>query len=144
MGQVAITLNDRTYRLVCDDGEEDHLAHLALIVKAKIETLRADVGHVGDERLMLMAALLIADDLVELRATAAKQMRGETERFDVEPIVDTNTENHEPAHSEPAQRLRAAAARMAVGARPREALSIDGAGGAATGSVGKARKKDLA
>jgi cell division protein ZapA len=81
MGQVAITLNDRTYRLVCDDGEEDRLVDLAQIVKGKIDALRADVGHVGDERLMLMAALLIADELVEARANLAHQQQGSADAF---------------------------------------------------------------
>jgi cell division protein ZapA len=65
MGQVAITLNDRIYRLVCDDGEEDRLVELAGYIKLKVDRLRAEVGHVGDERLVLMAALQIADELFD-------------------------------------------------------------------------------
>jgi cell division protein ZapA len=71
MGQVSITLNDRTYRLVCGDGEEDRLVALAGYVKSKVEQLGAELGHVGDERLMLIAALTIADELFDARAAAA-------------------------------------------------------------------------
>jgi len=29
MAQVNVTISGRTYRMACDDGEEDHLAQLA-------------------------------------------------------------------------------------------------------------------
>lgn len=72
MGQVAIIINDRAYRLACDEGEEDRLVELATYVKAKVEQLTSEIGHAGDERLMLMAALMIADELWDARATASE------------------------------------------------------------------------
>jgi cell division protein ZapA len=139
MGQVSITLNDRTYRLVCDDGEEDHLADLARMVKAKIETLRADVGHVGDERLMLMAALLIADDLVEARSVAARQPHTEMESFHPSPVSETTA-----VEAEPGQKLRAAAAQMADGMRSQDDAGRNRAAGHGAGGAGKTRRKDVA
>lgn len=68
MGQVAVTLNGRTYRLVCGDGEEPRLAELANHVKNHVEKLAREFGQAGDERLLLMAALLVADELWEARA----------------------------------------------------------------------------
>jgi cell division protein ZapA len=67
MGQVSIDLNGRTYRLECDDGEEDHLLGLAASVGEKIESLKGKFGQIGDDRLMLMAGLMIADELSETR-----------------------------------------------------------------------------
>jgi cell division protein ZapA len=114
MGQVAITLNGRTYRLVCGDGEEDHLANLAGMVKFKIESLRADVGNVGDERLMLMAALLIADELVEARDAVHRQSANERDVVTVvrEPQRATGDQDQDQAH-----KLRAAGAKMATGTK---------------------------
>ena len=68
MGQVSITLNGRTYRLRCGDGEEARLLELAAHVRNKIEHLATDFGQVGDDRLMIMAALLVTDELFEARA----------------------------------------------------------------------------
>lgn len=65
MGQVSITMNGRAYRLECDDGEEKHLLKLAGSVGEQIETLKGKFGQIGDERLMLMAGLMIADELAE-------------------------------------------------------------------------------
>jgi cell division protein ZapA len=141
MGQVAITLNDRTYRLVCDDGEEDHLVTLAQIVKAKIDTLRADVGHVGDERLMLMAALLIADELVAERALAAHHRQGEADTLGASPAYD-----HSSADLEAAQLLRTAAAKMAAGPNAGVGASTANttAGPVSSNPLSRSRRRDVA
>jgi cell division protein ZapA len=58
-------VNSRAYTIACDDGEEDHLRELAAHVDGKVKELLGSVGQVGDQRLMLMAALLIADEHYE-------------------------------------------------------------------------------
>ncbi len=67
MGQVSVTLNNRTYRLACNDGEEPRLAELARDVKSRVENLARDFGQPADERILLMAAVLLADELMDLR-----------------------------------------------------------------------------
>jgi cell division protein ZapA len=71
MGQVAINVNGRLYRFDCGDGEEKRLQELAAYVKGRIESLVKEYGKVGDERLMLTAALLITDELLDARALLA-------------------------------------------------------------------------
>jgi cell division protein ZapA len=68
MGQVTVNVNGRSYRFDCGDGEESRLQELATYVKDRIETLAQQFGRVGDERLLLMAALLITDELMDARA----------------------------------------------------------------------------
>lgn len=65
MGQVTVSLNGRTYRLACNDGEEDRLRALADQVRQKLDTLTEEFGQVGETRLMVMAALMLADDLLD-------------------------------------------------------------------------------
>lgn len=67
MGQVAVTLNGRTYRYVCGDGEEERIEALAAYIASKLETLGQDLGRAGDDRLLVMAALLVTDELFEAR-----------------------------------------------------------------------------
>ena len=67
MGQVSVTLNGRTYRLECDEGEEAHLIELAEYLSSHVETMKFKFGQVGDDRLILMAALMVADELTEAR-----------------------------------------------------------------------------
>jgi cell division protein ZapA len=63
MGQVAITVNGRAYRFECGEGEEARLKELAAYVKSRMDGLTREHGDIGEERLLLMTALLIADDL---------------------------------------------------------------------------------
>ena len=59
-------VNSRAYTIACDDGEEEHLKELAAHVDAKAREVLGSVGQVGDARMLLMAALLIADEHHEL------------------------------------------------------------------------------
>ena len=66
MPLVNVMVNGRAYTIACDDGEEGHLKDLAAHVDAKAREVLASVGQVGDARMLLMAALLIADEQHEL------------------------------------------------------------------------------
>lgn len=68
MGQVVVTLNGRTYRLECNEGEEGHLTELAQYIGAHVDDMRQKFGQVGDDRLILMASLIVTDELWSLRA----------------------------------------------------------------------------
>lgn len=63
MAQVTITVNNRDYQIACDNGEEEHLAYLVQYINHHVDTLRERVGQVGEARLLLMAALELADEL---------------------------------------------------------------------------------
>ncbi len=79
MGQVAVNVNGRTYRFDCGDGEEARLNKLADFVRARIDSLTRQYGNVGSERLLLMAALLITDELMDARAACAEKGEGKTQ-----------------------------------------------------------------
>lgn len=65
MTQLGITINSRDYQIACDDGEEEHLTYLSQFVDKHVSDLAESVGDVGETRLLLMAALVIADELSE-------------------------------------------------------------------------------
>ncbi len=66
MSQVNVTINGRQFRMACEDGQESHLTDLARELDARIESLRAKFGEIGDTRLTVMAALTVADELAEM------------------------------------------------------------------------------
>lgn len=68
MAQVSVTIAGRQYRMACDEGQEEHLIRLARDVDARIGQLRTAFGEIGDQRLTVMAAVTIADELFEARA----------------------------------------------------------------------------
>lgn len=63
MAQVTVTINGRGYQIACDDGQEEHLVKLAGYVDKRVGELTAAMGQIGDTRLLVMAGLLIADEL---------------------------------------------------------------------------------
>jgi cell division protein ZapA len=66
MSQVSVTINGRQFRMACEDGQEGHLVELARELDVRIEGLRAKFGEIGDNRLTVMAALTVADELGEM------------------------------------------------------------------------------
>ncbi|CEJ09793.1 Cell division protein ZapA [bacterium YEK0313] len=67
MAHVNVTINGRQFRMACDDGQEDHLHNLAAEVNAKVEQLKGAFGEIGDTRLTVMAAIMTADEVVDMR-----------------------------------------------------------------------------
>lgn len=67
MAEVSVTINGRVYRMACDPGQEDHLARLGRELDQRISQLRDSFGEIGDTRLAVMAAIMVADELAELK-----------------------------------------------------------------------------
>lgn len=63
MGEVTVTVNSRPYRMACEDGQEGHLKELGLELSQRVDELSKQVGQVGDAQLLVMAALITADEL---------------------------------------------------------------------------------
>ena len=68
MAQITLTVNGRDYVIGCAAGQEQHLRAVAREVAERVDSLARSVGQVGEARLLLMAALLLADALAEARA----------------------------------------------------------------------------
>ena len=68
MASVEVEVAGRRYDVACRDGEEDHLRNLAAVVDKRAQDAASALGGLTDSRQLLFAALLIADDLKELRA----------------------------------------------------------------------------
>ena len=66
MGQVTITIHGRQYDISCDDGQEAHLSRLGKYLDQKANQLAGATGPVSDTLLLVMTALLIADELSDV------------------------------------------------------------------------------
>jgi len=71
MAQLTIQVNAKPYVVGCEDGEEAHLVALAALLDEKARGAAAGAGQVGETRVMLLGALILADDLVEAKAALA-------------------------------------------------------------------------
>jgi cell division protein ZapA len=67
MAQVDVSINGRVYTVACGDGEEAHLIELGRVVDERVSELSGAVGQIGDAKLLVMASLLIADEMSDMR-----------------------------------------------------------------------------
>ncbi len=71
MAQITVTIHNRAYQVACEDGQELHVQKLAAYIDRRVTELAAKSGvpgpsgQVTESRLLVMAALLIADELGE-------------------------------------------------------------------------------
>jgi cell division protein ZapA len=77
MAQVSVTVNGRKYEISCDNGQETHLFRLAEEVDRRVAALVTSIGQVGDARLLLLASLLLVDQLADLKQELAAARTGE-------------------------------------------------------------------
>ena len=67
MAQLTIEINGKPYIVGCEDGQEPQLRALAEIVDARVREIAPDAGPMGETRLMLLAALMLADEVGNLK-----------------------------------------------------------------------------
>ena len=65
MGQISLMVNGRPFAVTCDDGQEARIRRLGEYIDAKVADFVRSVGQVGEARLLLLAALVIADELAD-------------------------------------------------------------------------------
>jgi cell division protein ZapA len=63
VAQVTIRINGYAYTVGCDDGQENHLMQMAQSVEERINSIKAIGGQSGESRLLVLASLLMADEL---------------------------------------------------------------------------------
>ncbi|HEX7709731.1 MAG TPA: cell division protein ZapA [Sphingomonadaceae bacterium] len=75
MSDVTLAIGGRSYRVACADGEEAHIRRLGSMIDEKLAAMGGIEGQ-AESRLLLFAALLLADEVFEL-----KQPKGEDADF---------------------------------------------------------------
>jgi cell division protein ZapA len=116
MPLVNVLVNGRAYTVACDEGEEDHVRDLGQFLDKRVRELSGSVGQVGDARLLLMAGLVISDELSE--ALAKLQERDnelqslKSARTQTADELQRSEERAAQAVEEAASKLEAIAARL--------------------------------
>ncbi len=125
MPEVVVEINDRKYRMACEEGQEAHVMSLAERFNRQVDRFKDGFGEVGDNRLTVMAGIAVMDDLEEAeRKIAALQQN----------IADLTQAGHELS-TESEDLERSFAKRLNEVARKIEAIAtaIDETGAANTG-----------
>ena len=76
MAQVNLTVNGRPFAVTCDDGQEARIRRLGEYVDTRVAEFVRSVGQVGEARLLLLAALVIADELAEATEALRQERNG--------------------------------------------------------------------
>lgn len=107
MAQMTIRINGYAYVVGCEDGQEAHLTAMANEIESRVNSIKALGGQSGESRLLVLAALLMADELHDLKLEAA-QLR---------------SARPQPAHAAPAGGNPALRKRLAKLAERAEAIA---------------------
>jgi cell division protein ZapA len=73
VAQLTLKVNGYYYTVGCEDGQEEHLKAMAAEVERRIERIKTMGGRGDEARLLLLAALLMADELHDLKLAAASR-----------------------------------------------------------------------
>ncbi len=85
MAQVTLRINGYSYLVGCEDGQERHLLAMGEAVQTRIDSIKA-LGQTGEARLLMLAALLLADELHDKEAAAPPERA--PERPAIDPAFD--------------------------------------------------------
>jgi cell division protein ZapA len=127
VSQVNVTINGRQFRMACEDGQEGHLQQLAKDLDDRIVALRGQFGEIGDARLTVMAALMVADELAE---TGKKLKRLEADHAALQDVGAVAAERNQATQAAIVAAFTSAAERIEGMAR-----KLSQSGAAASGSV---------
>ena len=72
MAEVDITINRRSYRISCKDGEEERIKTLASLINNQVQKLSEKIGQLGEARMILLASLVLLDKSDEVEKEAEK------------------------------------------------------------------------
>ncbi|PWS34847.1 cell division protein ZapA [Falsiroseomonas bella] len=76
MGQVTVRVGGYSHPVSCEDGQEAHLVALAAEVDKRVNSIKAMGGQFGESRLLLLASLLLADEVHDLKVAVAQARTG--------------------------------------------------------------------
>lgn len=88
MAEIELRIGGRGYKVGCRAGEEDTLRAAAALVDAKGALALSGLGTLSETRLLLLSALLIADDLLEKKPSAAAQQSDPATARRIEAIAE--------------------------------------------------------
>ena len=76
MAQLTVKINGYAYTVGCADGQESHLQAMAEQIEARVNRIKALGSQSGESRLLVQAALLMADELHDMALEVAELRRG--------------------------------------------------------------------
>ena len=73
MANVSIKFNGKEFLLSCEDGQEEHLENLLIQINQKFNSLKNDLGNLGENKLLLITAIKVLDEYYETKKVDEKK-----------------------------------------------------------------------
>lgn len=86
MAQVSVWINGYSYMVGCEDGQESHLEAMAAVLQKRVDQVKT-LGNQGEARVLMLAALLLADDLHDKEVALASAQAGIAPAAPAEPVT---------------------------------------------------------
>ena len=67
MANVNIKFNGKEFLLSCEDGQEEHLEELLIQINQKFNSLKNDLGNLGENKLLLITAVKVMDEYYDTK-----------------------------------------------------------------------------
>ena len=116
MPQVVVTISGKTYRMACEEGQEQHLEALAARFDRTMARLRDAFGTIGDQRLTVMTGIMVMDELVDaearVKALEAKALEAKAEASEEAPPRANGEDETAEAVRRAAERIEALAGKL--------------------------------
>lgn len=113
MATVMISIDGKTLRFACEEGDEARLLDLAQKFNAYITKLKAEHGEIGDYRLSVMAGIMVLDEMKEL---GRRLKLAEKENREIIAAHETERQGSEEREQALAQKIDAIAQRIIIAA----------------------------
>ena len=106
MAHVTVTIHGRKYRMSCEAGEEAHLERLGEDLDRRVAELREGFGDIGEMQLIVMASIMLSDELAAAREKIARfEAGGAVAKVDPAALKDTAQEAVAAALNAAAERI---------------------------------------
>ena len=84
MANVNIKFNNKDFLLSCEDGQEEHLEELSSHLNEKFSKLKASLGNIGENKLLLITSITTMDEYFETKKkidSKIEELKNLTEKF---------------------------------------------------------------
>jgi cell division protein ZapA len=87
MPEIHLTVNGRSYPVSCKEGEESRIKELAQYVDRKTQEFVAKLGQIGEARLLMLAALVLADELADAHVALRRHAAADGNGLDTDALA---------------------------------------------------------
>lgn len=89
MAEVTLNVNGRPYKIGCDEGQEDRVMELGAYIDNTVSQISSAGAATNDSHLLVLASLVMADELFEVRANGGAQAQADpAPQADNAPAID--------------------------------------------------------